>query len=223
MLENAPIETQPRRLRTMALMAVAGLAAGLPAGWFVGRMIKAAKIQTLPWSDDGALTLAATFLVCGLVVVVLSLGQRGRAMLANPSAPEFERVIGHGQVVFFRMQAGVLILAGAMLAAPVAASLLAKGGPVAHGGLLMAAVVACFALQTALNLLIWARADEVMRQVIAESGAASFWVLQGAYFVWACGVKLQVLPEMSSWDGVTVLMAAYLITSSIVAYRRGLG
>jgi hypothetical protein len=39
---------------------------------------------------------------------------------------------------------------------------------------------------------------------------------------WAAGEKLEVLPAITSWDAVTVLMAVYLLMSAFVAYRRGL-
>jgi hypothetical protein len=127
------------------------------------------------------------------------------------------------QTIFFVLQAGVLILAGAMLAAPVIFEFVAIGAQGAVAKPLMAAVLVAFAVQTWLNILIWRRADEVFRQVIAEAGALSFWSLQGLFFVWACGEKLKLVPPISSWDAVTVLMGAYLMLSTIVAYRRGLG
>jgi hypothetical protein len=223
MMDNGQSGDQPRPARTMAIRLAAGLAAGLPVGWLVGKFFKMHNIHDLPWSDDGALAIAMTFLVCGFGVIGLTATQRGRAILANPGAPEFDRPIAPDQVGFFRLQAGVLILAGIMLALPVLVAVLGQGAAPAHGAALMAAVLIGFAMQTALNLMIWRRADEVVRQVIAMSGAASFWLLQGAFFLWACGVKLHVLPEISSWDAVTVLMGVYLIMSTIVAYRRGLG
>ncbi len=223
MMQDGHSEDGARRMRTVAIMAVAGLGAGFPAGWIIGRLLKMHKVHAFPWSDEAALTIAVTFLVCGLVILGLSLGQRGRAILANPGAPDFAAIIRPAQVMFFRLQAGVLILAGGMLALPVLVALIDDGAPAADGTPLMAAVLAGFALQTWLNVMIWRRADEVFRRVIAESGAASFWLLQGAFFLWACGVKLQVLPEISSWDAVSILMGVYLILSTVVAYRRGLG
>ena len=207
----------------MAIMALVGLVAGLPAGWLVGRLVKSAGLLSMPWSDEGAMGIAATFVIAGLLVAVLSAFRRGQAILANPSQPEFDAKVQQPQINFFRLQAGVLLLAGAMLGAPIVAGLLARPAGEPAGAPLMAAIVAAFVLQSALNVMLWQRADEVFRQVMAETGAICFWVLQGALFLWACGAKLHVLREISSWDTITVLMGVYLLISTIVGYRRGLG
>jgi hypothetical protein len=223
MTDDTPSGFDQRRIRTLAIMALAGLAAGFPVGWLMGKMGKASGVLTLPWSDATALALAATFVVAGAVVAALSASRRGQAMLANPSEPDFGAAIQPAQIGFFRLQAGVLLLAGAMLGAPVIAGLVNRHLPDANGMPVMVAIGVGFVLQSALNLMLWRRADEVYRQVMAETGAVCFWGLQGALFLWASGAKLHVLPEISSWDALVVLMAVYLIASTVLGYRRGLG
>jgi hypothetical protein len=86
----------------------------------------------------------------------------------------------------------------------------------------MAAIVGLFLLQTVLNLSVWTRADEMIRQMVAEAGAVCFWVLQGALFLWAAAEKLELVPALSAWDMMTILMGFYLVISSVISVRRGL-
>jgi MFS family permease len=222
-MEDMLIEEKPHRARRVGILTLAGALTGLLVGWLVGRLVKAHQIPELPWADVVALAIAVGFMGFGLLMLLLTVNQPGRAILAQPDAPEFGREVMPSQTTLFLLQASVLILAGAMLAAPVIFEFIALDAQGAMARPLMAAVLVCFAVQTWLNLLIWRRTDEVFRQVIAETGALSFWSLQGVYFLWACGEKLKVLPIISSWDAVAVLMGAYLMVSTIVAYRRGLG
>jgi hypothetical protein len=222
MIDDTQSESDSRRMRTLALMALAGLVAGFPVGWLMGKLGKAAGVLTLPWADEVALTLAATFVVAGVAVVALSTSRRGQALLANPGAPDYAAAIHPPQIAFFRLQAGVLLLAGLLLGAPVIAGAISHHAPLANGAPLMAAIVAGFVLQSLFNVMLWRRADEVYRQVMAETGAVCFWGLQGALFLWASGVKLHVLPEISSWDAIVVLMGVYLLASTVLGYRRGL-
>jgi hypothetical protein len=89
-------------------------------------------------------------------------------------------------------------------------------------GAVMAAIVGLFLVQTLLNLTVWTRADEMIRQTVAEAGAICFWVLQGALFLWAAAEKLELVPALSAWDMMTILMGFYLVISSVVSVRRGL-
>jgi hypothetical protein len=222
MMDSVKSEETPRSMRVLAIMLGLGLVAGALTGWVTGKLLKAASVESLPWSDLAALVIALSLLGGGLLTAALSADRRGLAILANPRAPEFRRAVTASQALFFRLQAGVLILAGLLLAVPVAAEVMFKGrvdqvGPLALGGIVLG-----FALQTVLNIALWRRCDEVYRQTIAETGAACFWILQGVLFLWASAEKLGVVPAISSWDAVTAMMAVYLLTSVIVASRRGL-
>jgi hypothetical protein len=213
----------PRRglsAMTVALTAL-GLVLGGAAGWCVGRLIKSSGAHGLPWSDTIALLLGVVFLATGVLLATLAASRRGRALIANPRSPDLSRPASPAQTRFFVAQAAVLALAGAMLVAPVAVDL-GAGRAAGLGPALMAGILAAFAGQTVLNVYVWLRSDEVFRAVISETGAICFWLLQGALFLWAAGEKLKVLPAITSWDAVTVLMAAYLVVSTVIAYRRGL-
>ena len=120
-------------------------------------------------------------------------------------------------------QQDIVIVAAARTAIGKFGGTLAKTPASELGAAVMAGIVALFLVQTVGNLILWQRSDELVRQVMAETGAVSFWLLQGALFLWAAGEKLNLLPALSLWDAVAVLMASYLLISTLVSARRGLG
>jgi hypothetical protein len=125
-------------------------------------------------------------------------------------------------VRFARTQGIAAALAGIMLALPVAAESLGVGDSAALGGIVLSGIAVLFFIQTLANLSIWRRGDEHLRTVIAETGAVSFWLMQGGLFLWAAAEKLGVAPAASAWDLTVALMGGYLVISSVVAFRRGL-
>jgi|SRR5215217_211010 len=172
----------------------------------------------LSWSEMFGLVLALMLIIAGLFVTATSFSARATASAMDPERTSSAKP---GQTVFYRQQGVVTLLAGVMIGAPVLVPLLAGPleQPVALA--LMIALVALFLIQTALNLSVWSRADEMVRQMIAEAGAACFWVLQGGLFLWAAAEKLDLAPALSSWDALVVLMTFYLLVSSVLSVRRG--
>jgi hypothetical protein len=201
-------------------LAGAGMIVGGFVGWGSGRLIKhgALDLTQATWADLAAATIAAMLLASGLLVGLASFNRRLAGRLIDPAG---DRPARPAQVVFYRQQAAVLALAGLMLATPVLARLLWQPLPVALAQAIMAGILALFLLQTALNIAVWLRADEMMRQMIAESGSVCFWVLQGALFLWAAAEKLDLAPALSAWDLMTILMGVYLVVSSLMSLRRG--
>jgi hypothetical protein len=57
---------------------------------------------------------------------------------------------------------------------------------------------------------------------------AAFWeeavdlLFEGALFLWAAAEKLELVPALSAWDMMTILMGFYLVISSVISVRRGL-
>jgi hypothetical protein len=203
------------------LLATSGGALGAVLGLTIGRLIKHGVIDASrwSWSDDMAMVLAAVMLVLGLVILAMTLG---RAM-SRTVDPTGRRAPTPGQRAYFRLQSAVLILAGVMLGAPP----LADGilGPVepALGSAVMGGILAAFLLQTAGNFALWTRSDELVRAMMAESGAICFWTLQAGLFLWAASERLGLAPHASAWDLSTLMMGAYLVISNLVALRRGFG
>ncbi|MDO9335126.1 MAG: hypothetical protein Q7T61_01875 [Caulobacter sp.] len=217
---NAASSTRPR-LPARLILACLGLAAGIGLGFLVGRLIKTGvlAIDRLTWSDHGATVIAAIFVGLGLIVAVASVSPKLAGRLLDPDG---ERAATPAQASLYRMQALVTVLAGAMLGAPVIVALAFNPLPMPVASVAMLAIVAAFLLQTACNLMLWRRGDELMRRVMAETGAVCFWILQGLLFLWAAAAKLELAPAVSSWDLITVLMGFYLLVSSAMSMRRGL-
>lgn len=213
-----PSSTRSRRLWAFALaMALVGAFVGYGFGYWLKH---ARGVTAFPdWTDAGALLLAFGLIGQGAFVLALSLSSRaaGRAF-----GGEEGRAATPAQLSFYRQQAGVLLLAGVMLGLPVVASLIATGPlPQNVSIAVMAAIALCFIAQTALNIIVWRRADEFVRRLISETSSLCFWVLQAALFLWAAGERLSLLPQVSAWTCVVVLMGVYLAASAFISTRNG--
>lgn len=170
------------------------------------------------WSFTLALWLGATFLLIGLSFLVASFA--GRHAITVFPALDGLSAQGMGRATFIRLQGAVLTLAGAcLLIPPVYAASPAPGTGAAHA--LFALIVALIALQSWLNLRVWRGSDELLRRVTIETGAASFWLLQGALFLWAAAEVLGLAPAMTSWDHLSILMLVYVAVSTIISTRLG--
>ncbi len=213
--------SSPRLNGARLAQGVAGLIVGGGLGYLVGRLLKQGDIDLsgLTWSDSVAALIAVMLFVVGLILIAATFH---RGLAARVMDPASDRPARPAQITFYRQQAIVLALAGVMMAAPVAARLAWQPLSSELAGAAMAAIVALFLVQTVLNLSVWIRADEMIRQTVAEAGAICFWVLQGALFLWAAAEKLELVPALSAWDMMTILMGFYLVISSVISVRRGL-
>lgn len=210
-----------RRLTVRSILVCLGLVFGGAVGFAVGKLIKTGVIDvaSMRWSDEAAVVIAIALMALGLIIGLVSLNRRAAGRMMDPDG---DRPATAGQASFYRQQGLVLFLAGAMMAAPVAAAVLYDPLPFPVASAFMLAVVAAFLAQTAYNLLVWRRADELMRQTISQTGAVCFWVLQGLLFLWAAAEKLNLAPALSAWDMMTIMMGFYLVVSAAMSARRGL-
>lgn len=202
----------------MGVGAVIGLAAMISvdhlrdAGLF--------DISSLSWSHALGLTLGVIMGGSGLFAIAVSFNARLTASALDPDTKTSPRP---GQTTYYRQQGGVLLLAGLMMAAPVAAVLaFGEAPPRPLAIAMLAGLVGASLIQTMLNLSVWNRADEMVRRMIAETGSICFWLLQGLFFLWAAAEVLGLAPALSSWDLMTILMAVYLAVSGAAALQRGL-
>ena len=216
MISEGP--TRTARLKSTLLMTAAGMVFGVGVGYTVGHLVKHHVIDTslLTWSDQVAVLLGVSLSGSGGVVIAATLF---RSLSKTVIEPNVGRSLTPRIAQFYRLQAGVMVLAGVMLLLPVLGVSLPDGGSMRQP--LLALIVVLFALQTVGNLLIWRRSDEFLRKVIADTGAVCFWLLQGALFLWAATERLGLLPRLSSWDAVAVLMLVYTAASISIAIRRG--
>jgi hypothetical protein len=212
-LETGPHATLKRNLVRLALGAAAGAIVGLAAGALFAERGSIELLDALGWSDILALATALMLVVSGLAVLFAT---RSRQALAK--ALRTEGPVAAGEPAELGRQGVLLVLAGALLAAAPVGVLMGNPRPMALFGLLMIV----FALQSWLNLRLWRNGDEMIRRTVLETAALCFWACQAALFVWAVAERLGLFPALTSWELLTVLMAAYLVCSMIIGLRRGL-
>ena len=179
--------------------ALGAISLALAGGVFGAGLATFTEGRFADWADEANFFLGVTLVAMAVVTGVI--------LLTRPSiAP---RACGVLQVV-------VLALAGAMLLLPVLAP--ADWPPAwAFGG-----VMGLLIVQSGFNLALWRRSDEMMRRVIAETSALSFWVLQGTLLIYATAERLGFVETISGWGLLAILMAVYLLSSVVAAWRRGL-
>jgi peptidoglycan/LPS O-acetylase OafA/YrhL len=196
-----------RRLARTGLIALAGAAAGAGLAY-----AGAEVVPDLPLPDLLACVVGAALLLAGGVSILISSNRK-----ALSAAYELEGEASDGELRAARRQGAVMILAGLLLAWPVMAARADWiDAPVAY-----AAVLLVFGLQTALNWSVWRNGDELIRRTVAEAGAVSFWLMQGALFLYAAAERLALAPAATAWQITVAMMAGYLVLSSAVATRRG--
>ncbi len=210
------------KAKVAAVLGISGAIVGFSSGMLLGKLEKVGtlSLEGLGWSDLLSGLIAMMLIAMGGMILLVSISRKASGRLLDPGG---DRDATPAQTGYYRQQGLVALLAGLMLAAPVVAQAAFAPLPLALSSAVMAGILALFLVQTVGNLTLWFRSDELVRRVIAETGAASFWLLQGALFLWAAGEKLNLLPHLSLWDAVSIMMASYLLIASIVASRRGLG
>ena len=173
------------------------------------------NLKTMAWIDVMALIQGMVFVMLGLVAlgITLSPGLAGAQIEQKPDAPPASK----RELRLGRLQGLVLLLAGALMLTPLLTSQLGMAGD--HAPLVFAGIAVVFLLQSGLNFLVWQQADELLRAMIAQTSAVSFWVLQGALFLAASAQKLGLMPEFSLWTAMVITLGVYSIASLVVAVR----
>jgi hypothetical protein len=198
----------------MALGAIVG--AG--SGFAVMRLALHLHVQTktLTWADFLGFWLGVTFFGIGLILFGISFSRRE---LAENIEGESAKLPATDQEVHaYRLQAGTLTLAGAMLLL----LLLARGVLGESRGaqeIVFAVIVAFFAVQTVVNVLVWRVSDEFLRGQMMIVGAVTFAIGQGALFLWTAAERLHLARAATSWEIETLLLTLYLVTGAIVSIR----
>ena len=186
------LQSLPAKIGLMAVLAGVGALVG-------HGMARAFEADGAPWPDVLATVMAVALIAVGLLGAVV--------MFTRPSA--VPKGCGVLQIVVFLL-AGILLLLPMRAPASVAPDAVFGG------------IVALLALQTVANVMLWRRADEMLRQVMAETSAIAFWALQTALFLYAAAERLGLVDAISAWALVGILMAVYLLASVVASARRGL-
>lgn len=186
----------PPPSRTRKLLVAGGLAA---LGGICGyALADAAEGLALSWQDTLAAGIALALAVGALAGAVAVLLRKSPVR----SACAWWQVAGMG-------------LAALMLTLPLARP--ASWPP----EFTLAVVALLFLAQAGVNLALWRAGDELLRRVILETGAVCFWSLQAGLFLYAAAERLGLVPSVTAWGLIGVLMGVYLVASCIVAGRRG--
>lgn len=181
-----------KKAAVAGVLALFGAATGAGVATFAGDFLTR-------WEDEANFLLGVTLIAMAIVT--------GVVMATRPSSTP--RDCGF-------LQIAVLSLAGLMLMLPIVRPEAVP--PIWAFG----AVVGLLVVQSALNLSLWRRSDELMRRVTAETSALSFWILQAALLVYAAAERLGLVETISGWGLLAVLMGVYLVASCVAAWRRGL-
>ena len=171
-------------------------AAGAAMGYLVSGQVRSAEMS---W-DDG--------LACLMGVMLLSVALAMIYVLVSRPAT-VPKGCGVLQIIAM-MLAGVLYLIPVFAPASIAPEVV------------MAGIVAVLAVQTVANVLLWQRADEMLRHLMLETSAISFWLLQLAFFTYAAAERLGLDGGVSAWGMAGILMVIYLFASTVASARKGL-
>jgi hypothetical protein len=212
--------TRAQRWRRHAIEAVVGGVIGAGFGFGIASFVDSTGFEQ--WTIAELASLGIGFMLLfmgGFVLVMTASEQRWRRLVAfrqpGSEPPDRESMLA------IRRQGVVIALSGPILAAPTVLAHLGLGDDGRAIGAV--AVLAALAGQTWLNWRLYRTSDELMRQVSLLAGAVCFWGAQLALFVWATLAKLGLVADVDSWTLLTLVMAVYLVVSTWIGFRRGLG
>ncbi len=212
--------TRGQRMRRHAVEALIGGVMGAGFGFGIASFVDATGFERWTIAELASLGIAFMLFFMGGFVLVMSASEaRWRRLVAfrQPGCEPPDRE----SMLAIRRQGVIIALTGPILAAPPVLAHLGLGDDGRTIG--AAAVLALLAFQTWLNWRLYRTSDELMRQVSLMSGAVCFWSAQLALFVWATLAKLGLVAEVDSWTLITLMMAVYLVVSTWIGFRRGLG
>lgn len=195
MMSRSDLSNQPTAVKVIGGLALGGI--GALTGFGLANALEANT--EAPWADSLALAMAVALLSIAVLSAI--------TLVLRPST--VPKGCGVLQIIVF-------LLAGLMLLAPMYAPTFATPD-VVFGG-----IVVLLAIQSVANVMLWRAADEMLRQVMAETSAMAFWALQTALFIYAAAERLGLVETISGWGLTGILMAVYLIASIVAAARRGI-
>ncbi len=152
------------------------------------------------WEDTLALGAGAAPLAMAAIIAVGLITRRGADIMKGCGG----------------LQILVMLLAGAMMLLPMV------GAHIAAPGAVWAGLAVMLAVQTGANLLLWRRADEMLRRIMAETATLAFWALQSALFLYAAAERLGLIHGLTAWGMMGILMGVYFVASALAAARRGI-
>ena len=186
--------------RSPAVRIAGFLVLGLLGGAAGMGIATLSKEMNSGWEDTVALGAGAAPLALAVIIALGLITKRGADVM---------RGCGGLQVL-------VMVLAGAMMLLPMV------GARIAAPGVVMAALAVLLVVQAGANLLLWRRADEMLRRIMAETATLAFWTLQSGLFLYAAAERLGLIDGLSAWGMMGILMGVYFVASALAAARRGI-
>ncbi|QIG78383.1 hypothetical protein [Stakelama tenebrarum] len=216
-----PNDSRKRGYIRLATRFVIGMVGGFGLGYGAARLGWISLMKEQDWALDEVVSmgLALGLLLMGLFALYATSSTERYARLM-PNRAEPDEPVEPADLKGGTAQAIVLILAGIMLPVPVILAHMDVAVELRWAA--AAAIGVLLVVESWFNWKVWREADELSRAVIAGAGAASFWAMQLLLFVWAMLAKLALVPDLTSWGAITLLLFVYLVASGIVGVRRGL-
>lgn len=181
------------RIASFIVLGLLGGAAGLGISAL-------SKEMNNGWEDTLALGAGAAPLAMAAIIALTLITKRGADVMKGCGG----------------LQILVMLLAGAMMILPMV------GAHIAAPGLVWAGLVVMLVVQMGANILLWRRADEMLRRIMAETATLAFWALQSALFLYAAAERLGLIHGLTAWGMMGVLMGVYFVASVLAAARRGI-
>ena len=195
----------------------AGLVVGFGSGFAVARLANAVGLKKaqMRLSDDLALMSGTILLAAAAFFLLLSFDRQrlARSIECDPELPASDEEAAQA-----RLQAAVLGLAGVLMPLPVLAGPAAKADP-SVGLWTLAACLGLLALQSWLNLRLWRRSDEVLRDLTVKGAAVSFWIGQLVLYGLAAASRLAGAPAPDVFDLLVGALLLYLVASAVISIR----
>ncbi|ANY19989.1 hypothetical protein A6F68_01473 [Tsuneonella dongtanensis] len=213
MVDNAPKPFWSGWVK-FAGLALAGGVTGFVLARTVGQSFEAGGALSHIAGSEPALLVAAMYILMGVFVGLGTLSPRiGAAVLNVEDADEVRE-----QAPVLLPSAIGCVLIGLSLVA------LALGGPAGPLSPTMAVGIGAvsLAIATVVTVKTNRRADELMRALFRETGAASFYLIFITLGGWAAAAQIGLVPAPSAIAVLTLLWAMPLVASFWVIGRRGM-
>jgi multidrug transporter EmrE-like cation transporter len=82
------------------------------------------------------------------------------------------------------------------------------------------AILVLFAIQTAINVKLYRSSDEFLRNTMLVTCSVTFAICQGMLFLWAAAERMTLVPSLSSWSAMSILMTVYISVSFFTSLRQ---
>lgn len=202
------------RWRRLAISLVVGAVIGFAGAHGMMTAIDGGALGTPGGSEIAALCVALVYFLMGIAVAVGAAAPRAGSTFLNVEDADELR---EQRSTLWPSAVSCMALAGGL----AALALSGRGGVLTPGAALAIFLGSCF-LATGLSIGVRRVADELMRQLMRDGAAASFYLTFAVLGGWAVLAHLGHIAAPAMLDIVTLFYALTLIGSFWVIGRRGM-